>query len=194
MLGQKEIAGLRIDKGLTRFGGNEATYVDLLRIYAVNMRKQLRDIQNVDESNIRLYEITVHGIKGSSDCICAEAIAGAARGLENAAKKRDWDYINKCHAPFLDMAEGLLKALDELLSAIESEGPKLTKDKPSVASLSRLLSACEAYDMDEAELAIKSIGRFRYDADGGLADWLKENMEQMNFEEISEKLCEILNV
>jgi hypothetical protein len=55
-------------------------------------------------------------------------------------------------------------------------------------ALSRLLAACDAYDMDGVDAAMKEIEASRYGADEGLVAWLRENVDRMNFAEIKERL------
>jgi len=66
--------------------------------------------------------------------------------------------------------------------------PKPTKDKPDAAVLLRLVAACEAYDMDEVDAAMEEITSCQYESDDGLADWLQENVDLMNYDEIVERL------
>ncbi|MCL1818029.1 MAG: hypothetical protein FWG35_03795, partial [Spirochaetaceae bacterium] len=83
----------------------------------------------------------------------------------------------------------LIDALNEILPAAAS-GPKPHKDKPDADVLGRLLKACEDYDLSGVDAAMAEIEGFDYQSDGGLAVWLRENVDQMNFMLIAEKLAE----
>jgi HPt (histidine-containing phosphotransfer) domain-containing protein len=134
------------------------------------------------------YAITVHGIKGSSRGICAEEVGAKAEALEHAAKDGNYDFVTAHNADFIEAAEVLIAALDDLLRKMAVENPKPRKDKPDSGALSRLLASCEAYDMDGVDAAMAEIEEYDYESDDGLAAWLRVNVDLMNFSQIREKL------
>jgi len=189
LLYDKEIAGLDISAGVKQFGGDEELFINILRTYTANTRNLLASMGAVTDDKIRSYEITVHGIKGSSLGICATTVGKLAADLENAAKVNDFDYISKHNQPFLNVAWELIANLENLLASFDSGTPKPKKDKPDGMILSKLLAACNAYDMDEVDAAMKEITVYQYESDDGLAEWLRENVDLMNFPEIAERLA-----
>ena len=134
----------------------------------------------------------MHGIKGSSRGIFADMLGDVAEGLEHAAKAGDFNYVNKHNPTFLDAAWKFIYDLEETLSAINTENTKPRKDKPDVETLSKLLTACEGYDMDGVDAAMAEIDGYQYESDGGLADWLRENVKLTNFKQITEKLSKLI--
>jgi len=190
LLHGKEVAGLNITKGIKNFGGNEEAYIHVLRAYATNSRNVLAKLSAVDKDSIDNYEIAIHGIKGSSASVCAASLASLAKKLEEAAKAGDWTFISEHNKRFIDEAGVLLENLNTLLASIDSESPKPIKDKPDSALLLKLLAACETYDMDGVDTAMDEIASYSYEneTDNDLAKWLHENIEQMNFSEIVERL------
>ena len=64
--------------------------------------------------------------------------------------------------------------------------PKM--QKPDGGALKKLIAACKNYDMDGVDEIMAEILIFRYESDGGLAEWIAGNVKQMNFKEIVEKL------
>ena len=183
-----KIAGLDITQGLERFDGDEETYLKLLRSYATSVRSLLGTIEIVSKDKLKDYSLVVHGIKGASLDICAEQVAKEAHDLEIVSKEGNFDYANEHNPAFLEKAWKLVHDIEEMLSAVESANPKSFKDKPDDDVLSKLLTACKDYDMDGADAAMAEIDRYRYESDDGLADWLRDNVDVMNFEEIVEKL------
>jgi CheY-like chemotaxis protein len=183
-----EIDGLNIADGLEYFGGNEESYLNILRSYATNTRKLLTEIDTFDNAKIEDYEITVHGIKGSSYGICAESLGDLAEALENAAKAKDFDFIRINNRPFLDAAWRLVDCLDDLFSVYDSNSSKMVKDKPDKEDLLRLHAACDAFDMSEVEVVMEKIDCCQYESDDGLVDWLRKNVELVNYDEIVQKL------
>ncbi|MDR2570372.1 MAG: response regulator [Oscillospiraceae bacterium] len=182
------IEGLNISDGLEQFGGNEETYVNILRAYAANTNRLLSTLASVNEDDIYDYEVTVHSIKGSSYGIFANALGGLAATLENAAKSRDLDYISKHNPPFIEAVRQLVCELDSLLSSLDTGDSKPKKDKPDSDLLVRLRDACDTFDMGEVDVIMEEINEFEYESDDGLAKWLRENVELVNFDEIVQRL------
>ncbi|MCL1897016.1 MAG: ATP-binding protein, partial [Clostridiales bacterium] len=181
-------AGLDMEKGIERFGGNRATWFAVLRSYMTHTRPLLEKIRDVSESQLDDYAITIHGIKGSSRGINASMIGNAAEKLENAAKAGDFAYIKKHNNKFLGAAWKLIHDLEDLLADADEKDPRAEKEKPDRETLLKLMDACGSYNMDGVDDAMAQIGKYHYTADGDLASWLADNVEQMNFKEIVERL------
>jgi CheY-like chemotaxis protein len=188
-----QFAGLDMKKGIERFGGDEETYFSILRSYAVNTRPLLESIERVREDNLAGYAVVVHGIKGSSNGIFAEMIGASAENLEKAAIAGDYDYISAHHETFLNAAWKLIHDLEDVLSDMDAGNPKPIKDKPDAETLSKLLAACKAYDVDGVDEAVAELEKYGYESDDGLAAWLIENSKLTNFRQIMEKLSDLTN-
>jgi signal transduction histidine kinase/HPt (histidine-containing phosphotransfer) domain-containing protein len=184
----KKIAGLDIIKGLERYDNDETVYIKILRSYKNSLSNMLGEIENVSEETLKNYKIKVHGIKGTSLDIFAEELGISASALEKAAGSGDLDYILNHNPAFLENGWKIAGDIDELLSALDAENPKPVKDKPDNEVLVQLLSACRNYDMDGADAAIFEIEKYQYESDEGLALWLRDNIDMMNFKRIVEKL------
>jgi signal transduction histidine kinase/CheY-like chemotaxis protein len=185
----REITGIDIVKGFRQMNNDEAAYVQVLRSYTDNVRAMLTSIQTFDEKEITKYQVTVHGIKGTSLYVYAEPVGRKAEALEKAAKAGDVDYINENNPTFLTTAIKLIDDLDEMLAEYETEHPRLIKPKPDEAILKSVLDACKRFDMDDLDTAMEEVGRYQYDADDGLADWLRESVNNMELTKIAEKLA-----
>jgi len=186
-----KIEGLDIDKGIGIFVGDEDSYLQVLRSYTVNTKPLLIKASEPDMSNLKNYAIIVHGIKGSSRNICAETIGKMAEALEYAAKDANVDYIRANNTGFIKATEDLIQRIEGMLKQISKENPKPKKDILDKALLEKLLEACKAYDMDGIDAAMSEIEKFEYECDDGLAHWLRENVEAMNFSQIDAKLSEL---
>jgi len=184
------IAGLDMEKGLERFSGDDEAYKHVLRSYAANTRPLLKKMMGVNKDNLADYAITVHGIKGASWGICAETVGNNAQALEKAAKEGNIDFILSNNAAFIETVEKLSSDIEGMLKMLENFKPK--KDKPDRETLSKLLAACEAYDMDGVDAAMADIESCYYESDNGLAIWLRDNVDKMNFAHIKEKLTNLV--
>jgi len=184
----KSIPGIDTTRGLERFGGDEDSYLQVLRSYAVNTRPLLELSRKVSKDNLADYAVTVHGIKGSSWGICANTVGDKAEALEKAARERNYDFVTANNASFIESVEELIGALEDMLQQTASDHPKPQRDKPDREVLSRLLVACEAYDMDGVDAAMEEIEDCEYESDDGLVAWLRENVDHMNLGQIKERL------
>jgi len=199
LLMDKKITGLNIGQGLLRYDSDGDIYMDILHSYAASLRSMLSEIEKTNivinngaidnEQQLKNYLIKVHGIKGTSFDISAKTIGEQAKGLEEAAKTGDLDYINKHNQAFLDAAWKLVNDIEEMLIGLNKEKPK--KDRPDNNALLRLAASCKEYNMYEAEKAMIEMERYQYESDNGLVNWLRENIDKSNFIEIMEKLSEV---
>jgi chemotaxis protein histidine kinase CheA len=138
------------------------------------------------------YVVTVHGIKGSSRGIGAERVGAMAEDLENAARRGDLDFVSARNQDFLEAAFKLVSDLEDMFTRIGANNSKPKKDRPDSELLSKLIAACESYDMDGVDAGMDELEAFDYEEDEGLAVWLRKNADRMNFSEIKEKLSAIL--
>ena len=183
-----EIAGLDTVKGLKRFNNDRDTYKKVLCSYVKSVRSMLDTIADVKEDDLTDYRITVHGIKGSSYAIYADQIGRSAEKLEKAAKAGDYMYIEKHNAGFCETTLKFINSLEDMILNVCCVSSKPQKDKPERTVLVALFDACRTYDMDGVDTAIAEIRKYQYESDGGLADWLFENVDILSFEQIAERL------
>jgi len=185
-----KIAGLDMDKGLERLGGDTESYIQILHSYIAGVRPLLDKMGDVNRENLAAYAVAVHGIKGSSANIGADALADRAKAMEEAAVKDDFDFVNTGNRDLINDTE---KLIDDLLVFLRSNGREREKPKrnrPDGGTLDRLRSACEEGDIDAADAAMNEIEKYGYDSDEGLVAWLRENVDGMNYTAIAEKLEE----
>jgi HPt (histidine-containing phosphotransfer) domain-containing protein len=189
---KKGIGGIDIDKGINRYGGDVDTYLKILRSYAVNANSMLKSMKFVINSELKDYEITVHGFKGMSFDIFASELGQKAKALEFAAKDGEIEYINKHNQRFLEAARELVDEIEGTLTDInihiDAQNPKVEKCLPDSRLLTKLMEACKTYDMDGVDMAIEEIEAYKYTDDDGLVEWLRGCVDTMEYDEIVEKL------
>jgi len=185
---ERKIEGMDIQKGLERFGGDRETFLQILQSFAKNTRSLLETLKEVNKSNLADYGINVHGAKSSCRSICAEALGNRAEVLEKAAKSGDLDFVASNNGAFIDDVLKLIANIEAALAAGTVKKEKVKKDKPYAEVLLKLKTACDNYQIEEIEEAMNEIECFEYTDDGGLAIWLRENVDQMNYMDIAEKL------
>ena len=180
------VPGLDISAGLARFGGDEKIYRQVLRSYVTNTRLILETVKKIKEDNLDDYIFAVHGIKASSRGIGAESVGASAEALEKMARSDDLSSLRASHQAFLVEAEELMLAIEHLLDTISADKPR--KDKPDAEVLSRIGAACENYDIDGLDAAMADLEACEYASGEWLVVWLRENVDRMNYEEITDKL------
>jgi len=191
LLMESKIDGLDIPEGLKRYNGDEKVYLNILRSFIAEVRSKLDILENFDGDDLNEYKITVHGIRGASHDIFAYRIGAMTGDLESAVDDNDIDYISKSNPAFISALRKLLTDLDELFCEINTGITKPVKEKPDNEILLRLLSACKEFCLSDAEAAMKEIDEYQYKKENDLVDWLRGNIDMMNFSVIVERLSGI---
>jgi len=189
---EENIEGVDINKGLTRFSGDKDTYLQILRSFAANTRIQLEAMKIINNDNLALYAINVHGIKSSCRGICAEEMGTQAETLEKAAKAGNLDFVTDNNPSFIDNVIQLISNIEAAFNKSAEKNEKQKKERPYREALEKLRNACDDYKIEDIEAVIKEIECFEYTSDDGLTHWLRENVDQMNYLEITAKLSEVL--
>jgi HPt (histidine-containing phosphotransfer) domain-containing protein len=188
----ESIAWLDEKRCFERFGSDRDSYALILRSFVASTNSLLAGVKGVAGDNLADYAITVHGIKGASRSICADKIGNMAEELEKAAKSGDFSFVRAGNMDFIKAIEELLSRINDILNELASENPKIQKDRPDTGTLVKLLAACREYDMDGVDAAMTEMESFEYGSDNGLAAWLRENVDLMNFGQIEEKLSALV--
>ncbi len=82
--------------------GSEASYVELLRIFAGSMDEKEAELDRfIETGDIRNYTIKIHALKSTMGIIGAAALREKAQKLEDAGKRDDRDYILANHGDFI---------------------------------------------------------------------------------------------
>jgi hypothetical protein len=114
-----------------------------------------------------------------------------AEALEKAAKYGDLVFVTAKNPAFIETVSALITEIDcEFAKNVEKKD-KPKKDKPYKEALSELIIACKGFNAIKVDSIMDEIEVFDYEADDGLVLWLRENVNQMNFMEIVEKLSSL---
>ncbi|MDR3279390.1 MAG: response regulator [Synergistaceae bacterium] len=183
-----QISGLDFEKGLDRFGGDEESYMDVLKSYASNTPPLLDKALKCTEEGLPDYAIIVHGIKSSSRSIGAEMIGGQAEALEHAAKAGDIAFVLLNNDAFIQAAQKLIADMSVMLWSFEEKNPKPRKAAPDAGVLADLLQSCEEYDIDGVDKAMAALEGCEYESGSELVGWLRGQVNAMGFKQIVERL------
>ncbi|MDR1240253.1 MAG: response regulator [Treponema sp.] len=180
------IAGLDMEKGLERFGGDGKAYMDSLRSYVTHTPPLLAAARTLEPAAD--YAITVHGVKGSSYGISAEAVGRWAEKLEHAAKSGNPALVQAENDAFIEAAEKFIEELRWFFDILDEKNRKPRKAAPDPAVLEKIRTAAENYDMGGLEDAMEELEQYCYESDAELTPWLREQIDKSEFEEIQIRL------
>jgi signal transduction histidine kinase/DNA-binding response OmpR family regulator len=180
------VEGLDAEKGLERFGGDGKSYMDSLRSYVTHTPSLLEAVRDV--GSLGIYAITVHGIKGSSYGIAAQAIGQKAEKLELAAKAGNLSFVETENEGFIGAVKQFIADLTGLLGKLEKRQQKPHKAAPDPALLELIRDAAETYDMGGLDRAMEELDQWVYESDADLTSWLREQIDKSEFEAITKRL------
>ena len=178
------IPGVNLAGALERFGGPEGLFATL-RSYAAHTPGLLEELRGGPP--LDRYAVTVHGIKGSSRGIAANALGDQAAALEKAAKSADSAFVAAHTAPFIAAAEELIAALQKALDTADSQQAKPLREKPDPELLKQISAAAAAYNINALDTAMEQLDQYRYQTAGDLSAWLRERIDRSEFEEIQKR-------
>jgi PAS domain S-box-containing protein len=183
-----EVPGLDFREGLARYGGAEI-YLRILRSYAVHTPELLEKLRSLSRETLADYAVTVHGIKGASYGVCAGEIGKQAEKLEAAAKSGDYEGVERDNGGFIGKTEALLARIGELLRKTGAQGEAKKKaPAPDSALLERLLEASKRFKSTVMEDILTELEGYEYESGGDLVEWLREQMDNLEYEAIQERL------
>ncbi|MDR1736836.1 MAG: response regulator [Oscillospiraceae bacterium] len=181
------VDGIDARKALERFGGDSEVLADVLSSYARNTRPLMLSLKKqLEAENLTDFTVTVHGIKGSSYGICAAEAGKAAEALEAASKAGSLAAVRDGYRAFEKLMESLLDGLDRFLANLGAAADKPAAYAPDPALLAQLRDACKAFDMDRVDSVMEKLEGFRYESGAGLIEWLREQINGMAFETVSD--------
>jgi hypothetical protein len=187
---EKNIPGLNIAKGLSRFNDNAESYLTILRSYANNTQVLLESMRDISPDALSAYAVKVHGIKGSSYGISAEPVGKKAKELEDAANGGNYDFLIAHNGPFIELVETLIRDLSLLFVEIDANAKKTLQAAPDAALLETILMASRDYDMDTVDKAISELEQYSYESGSELVDWLRKQAGKSAFDEIEKRLSQ----
>ncbi|MDR0452839.1 MAG: response regulator [Treponema sp.] len=188
VLENADMEGMDFAAGLKRYG-TEEIYLRILHSYATHSPALLEKLRNLTRETLPDYAITVHGLKGASYGICANEIGKDAEELEHAAKAGDYEKVNSKNAAFIAKVEASLEKLGKLLrGAAENGNEKKKAAAPDRGVLEKLLDASRRFKPAIMEDLVKELESCEYESGGELIPWLREQLDNLEYDAIKEKL------
>jgi PAS domain S-box-containing protein len=184
-----DIPGMDTKKGLSLYAGDTNVYLALLRSYVTNTPALLDKLRIVSEKTLPKYNVSVHGLKGSSAGIGAETIREAALELEKISKEGNlqgvWALNGKLIADTKIIVANI-KAWLEQYDASKEKKPVLKA--PDRELVKQLRQSCENYDIKGADKVMSVLESADYEESADLITWVRDRIENSDFMEAAERL------
>jgi two-component system, sensor histidine kinase and response regulator len=190
------IDGIDLKKGQETFPENK--YLDVLRAWCMHTPSLLEKLRTLadgrlQDDDIGEYTIAVHGLKGSSYGICAQSIGKKAENLEAASRRKDIDFVKANNKILLEEAEAMHQKLGELLANVDKHTPaKPPAKSPDAELLRQFLDACKQFKSSLMEELLEKLDGFKYESGGDLVQWLREQMDNLEYDAMEQRLTEEL--
>jgi PAS domain S-box-containing protein len=182
------IPGVDTEKGISLYAGEMDIYLPLLRSYASNTPGILDKLRNVSPETLPDYVIAVHGLKGISASIGAQAIRDAALNLETISRAGDLGGVLALNDKLIKDTETLVANLKAWLERYDSRNAKPRLKAPDRELLEKLRQSCENYDMGGIDQAMSELESTNYEEGAELLAWLRERIDVSELAEAAERL------
>jgi PAS domain S-box-containing protein len=192
-LPSRHIDGMDMADAIAR-SGSYGTFMKIVRSYTRHTPELLEKLRVTNAESLHEYMTIIHGIKGSSFSIRADRVGSMAEELEQAAKAGDFNTVVSRNEEFIDTTKKLIEDLRTLDDAGENsfrvkEG---VRPAPDETALDSILEHARHYDTFGIENAISELDRYDYETRTDLVDWLKEKIENLEYDEITQRLEQVL--
>jgi signal transduction histidine kinase/CheY-like chemotaxis protein len=184
------IAGVDTETGLSLYAGEMDIYLPLLRSYVSNTPVTLDKLRSVSEETLPEYVINVHGLKGTSASIGAEAVREAALNLETMSRAGDLNGVLARNDILIKDAENIVANIKLWLGKYDASNLKPRLQALPREVLTRLRQSCENYDMKGIDKAMSELESADYEQDADLIAWLKEKISVSEIAEVVQRLLE----
>jgi len=157
------IEGIDVAKGISRTGGSESIYIQVIDAYYENGKKLVTEIEDAKASgDIELFTIHVHALKSASASIGAQALSDMAAELEHAGENADIAFINDNTDVFLTELQVILGNMGKVLAEINvSETDEIRRH------LRAFRDALTANDTKKVEELAKVLQEYMFDPNVG---------------------------
>jgi len=186
-----EIPGVDTKKGLALYAGDTGVYLALLRSYVANTPGLLDKLRIVSKETLPKYNVSVHGLKGSSANIGAETIRETAFELEKISKEGNLQGVWALNGKLIADTKIILSNIKAWLEQYDAGKEKKPVQKaPDKELLKRLRVTCESYDIKGADKILSILESSDYEKDGDLIQWVRDKIENSDFIEAAQRLKE----
>jgi PAS domain S-box-containing protein len=190
---QVKLEGIDFAAG-QQYYGTGAVYVRILKSFLTHAPGLLEALRSLTRETLPDYAVTVHGLKGALYGICAGEAGRDAEELEFAAKAGDYEGVESKNPAFIAKVESLLAALGNLpRTGTDAENKKQKAAVPDRALLEKLLDASKRFKSVIMEEVLTELESREYESGGDIVPWLREQIDNLEYETIRKKLESLLS-
>jgi HPt (histidine-containing phosphotransfer) domain-containing protein len=202
-----DLPGVNIAEGVERLAGDASLYLEVVEAFTGYTPKALDQVRRPPEAaNLKDYAVVVHGIKGSCYNIGAREVGRLAEIQEHAAKGGKLEDVMAGHQNFLESADKLIAAFNgliEMAETVESGGEDRSDEDqdeselPAYPPLEALIDIYKAscnFDIKAMDELIAGLEAQRYKFGAELVSWLRRQIDNLEFDNISRRLSAELNL
>ncbi|MDR0456355.1 MAG: transporter substrate-binding domain-containing protein [Treponema sp.] len=184
-----DIPGVDTEKGSSLYGGEMDIYLPILRSFALNTPDILNKLRIVSRETLPGYAINVHGLKGASAGIGAEALRETALNLETMSKAGDLDGVLSANDKLIEDAHSVVANVQAWLERYDAGHKKPRLKAPDWDVLIRLRESCEDNDISGINQAMSELESADYEEGSNLVAWLREKIDTAEFAEAAMRLA-----
>jgi CheY-like chemotaxis protein len=195
----RQVEGADFDAALALYGGSGAAFIPILKSFVAHTPLLLDKMGAYQGKSLTDYAVAVHGLKGACSAVCAGGAAAMALELETASRAGDAGFVRAHHGELYRRSLGLVEHLRVLLmeweAAGKAESPPEEKERrvaPDRALLVRLSAAAAGFNSGAVEEVLGELERYQYDREGGLIWWLRQQVENFDYDIIHRRLEGVL--
>lgn len=184
MLSISELSFLDVQSAVTKLGGSEAVFLEVLEEYADMHDSYVNELKNaLETNNMENYIIKVHSLKSSSATVGAVQMSEHAKAHEMAGKEGRYDYIRQDYDNLIEEYETLISRICSV-NNVESDITEIVQ---------KIVSDIEDYEVDDAQESLQQM------VDSDIDESIKrilcdamDKMEDFEYEEAADILRKLL--
>ncbi|MDR1079911.1 MAG: response regulator [Deltaproteobacteria bacterium] len=193
-LAELNVEGLDVETGIGRYG-KEEKYIKVLKSYILHTPKLLETLKASARSSLSDYAISVHGLKGSSYGISANAVGDVAARLEAMAKEGNTESFADSHLLLMEKADKLIRDIAAAVNRVEASRRTESKERrpePDREILAKLLDAARRGKTSVMEDLTSRLEEFDYDRQADLVVFVRSKLDDFDYQLVVDKLSAIL--
>jgi CheY-like chemotaxis protein len=184
------VPGVDFESGIRQYGG-ESTFESILRSFVAYSKTIFDKLEAPSMESLANYVIAIHGFKGASYGIFAMELGKLAEELEFKAKNGELDAVLAKNETFLQNAKKITLDLETYFSVLniaKKPDAKERRASPDSVILARIRDAAKRYKTSLIENYMTEIERYEYDSGADLVGWLRQRVDELEYEAIVKRL------
>ena len=163
----ENLNGFDCDEGITRLGGDDNFYVELIRDFHSEFRNSSQEFEKrLNEKDYETARRIVHTVKGVAGNLGIKKLHEAASQLESAVKKQNTADIDRLTVYFREVLSSVCRTIEEsgITGKTVSEFGNREPDTEEASDLlNSFIEKCRIHQAKSAGEILKKLYEFRWD-------------------------------